>query len=538
MKIVTRLAVGFGLVLTLLLLSGGSGIWGLINMSNHTDDINESYKTVEYAERAMLDTSNLRRFEKDIFINIADKDKVTSYRKQYDGILEQRKVDFAALEKLSIEAVEKQDIAEVTKNFGTYLAGFNDVYQKILNGSITTTVDANSAMNAYKVAVHGAELATTKLATKNIKDAEQAVSEGASTNHRIMIIISLLLLASAGLSLFASIFIARSISIPVSQLAKQAETLAEGNLSIEVEILSSDEIGLLAGSFKKMAGNLRNAILQISQTAQQVADSSSQLHSTADQIASGAEEVASQIANVATASEEMSSTSSDIAHNCLLAAETSNKASETARSGALVVRETIDGMERIAGQVRVAAKTVEELGARSDQIGTIIGTIEDIADQTNLLALNAAIEAARAGEQGRGFAVVADEVRALAERTTKATREIGEMIKAIQKETQGAVKAMEEGVIEVERGTTSSMKSGQALEQILDQINDVTMQVNQIATAAEEQTATTSEITTNIQQITDVVHATSKGAAETAAASSDLSRESEQLQQIVLKFRV
>jgi methyl-accepting chemotaxis protein len=206
--------------------------------------------------------------------------------------------------------------------------------------------------------------------------------------------------------------------------------------------------------------------------------------------------------------------------------------------GADVVRQNIAGMERIAERVKDASRTVEDLGARSEQIGQIIGTIEDIADQTNLLALNAAIEAARAGEQGRGFAVVADEVRALAERTTKATREIGDMIKAIQKETRGAVTAIEEGVTEVEKGTDFSVRSGQALEQILNQIIDVTMQVNQIATAAEEQTATTGEISSNIQQITSIVRQTAHGATQTAAASSELSKEADELQHIVSRFKL
>jgi methyl-accepting chemotaxis protein len=283
---------------------------------------------------------------------------------------------------------------------------------------------------------------------------------------------------------------------------------------------------------------MRDIISQMSQTSEQVAAESRQLHANAGDIASGAEEVASQTNNVAVASEEMSATSGDIAQNCLSAAENSNRASETARDGAEVVKGSIHGMERIASRVRDAAKTVEELGARSDQIGQIVGTIEDIADQTNLLALNAAIEAARAGEQGRGFAVVADEVRALAERTTRATREISTMIKAIQNETKGAVAAMEEGVAEVERGTESSVKSGEALEMILAQINDVSLQVNQIATAAEEQSATTSEITSNISQISSVVQSTGRSAAETAAASSQLSSQAAHQQQLVGKFRL
>jgi methyl-accepting chemotaxis protein len=195
-------------------------------------------------------------------------------------------------------------------------------------------------------------------------------------------------------------------------------------------------------------------------------------------------------------------------------------------------------MSIIDEQVRLTSKTIDALGERSVQIGNIVGTIEDIADQTNLLALNAAIEAARAGEQGRGFAVVADEVRALAERTTKATHEISGMIKAIQKETVQAVKAMEEGVSEVEKGSLSSKKSGHAIEDILNCINQVGTQINQIATAAEEQTATTNGVTMQVHQITDVIAQTAKGASETAEASAQLAREAHNLQEMVRRFKL
>jgi methyl-accepting chemotaxis protein len=193
-------------------------------------------------------------------------------------------------------------------------------------------------------------------------------------------------------------------------------------------------------------------------------------------------------------------------------------------------------MNQIAEKVQHSAKTVENLGLRSDQIGEIIGTIEDIADQTNLLALNAAIEAARAGEQGRGFAVVADEVRALAERTTRATKEIGEMIKTIQKETKDAVTAMEQGVHQVATGTMEAAKSGDALRDILSQINNVSMQVNQIATAAEEQTATTNGISSSMIQITEIVQLTLSGAHESATAAAQLNGNSKELQRLIGQF--
>ncbi|MBC7964026.1 MAG: cache domain-containing protein [Steroidobacteraceae bacterium] len=340
------------------------------------------------------------------------------------------------------------------------------------------------------------------------------------------------------MTIAVAFFIARSITVPTSILAKQTEQVARGELDIQVICSSDDEIGRLSCSFRTMTENLRAIISQVAGTSNQVAAAAAQLTSAAEQIATGAEEVAAQSVTVATAGEEMSATSCDIARNCQMAAEGAQLASQSAQNGAAVVESTIIVMGHIAAKVQESAKTVENLGARSDQIGAIIGTIEDIADQTNLLALNAAIEAARAGEQGRGFAVVADEVRALAERTTRATKEIGEMIKAIQNETKGAVAAMEQGVNQVEAGTKEAAKSGNALRDILDQINAVAMQVNQIATAAEEQTATTSEISSNMQQITEVVHQTSQGAQESATAAAQLSGNAEELQRLVRQFKL
>ncbi|MDD2735442.1 MAG: HAMP domain-containing methyl-accepting chemotaxis protein [Desulfuromonadaceae bacterium] len=330
----------------------------------------------------------------------------------------------------------------------------------------------------------------------------------------------------------------RNITGQLHKVICIAECIAEGDLGVEVQVTSKDETGQLMATMKSMTQNLRTVINQILSSSSQVATAANQLQSIAEHIATGAEEVAAQSATVASAGEEISATSGSIAQNCQMAAEGAKRASQSACNGAEVVEKTVAVMEQIAEKVQESAKTVESLGARSDQIGAIIGTIEDIADQTNLLALNAAIEAARAGEQGRGFAVVADEVRALAERTTRATKEIGEMIKAIQKETKGAVAAMEQGVQQVESGTVEAAKSGEALRDILAQVNDVAMQVNQVATAAEEQTATTSEISKNMMQITEVILQTSQGAHESATAAAQLNGNAEELQRLVRQFKL
>ena len=332
--------------------------------------------------------------------------------------------------------------------------------------------------------------------------------------------------------------IIRSITGQLQKVVSVANSIADGDLRGDVEVSSRDEIGQLMSDMKIMAGNLRTLIGQVTGTSSEVAAAAQQLNSAAFRIATDAEEIVSQAETIATAGEEMTTTSGDIARNSQMAAEGARRASQSAISGAAVVDKTVVVMEQIAAKVQESAKTVGSLGARSDQIGAIIGTIEDIADQTNLLALNAAIEAARAGEQGRGFAVVADEVRALAERTTRATREIGEMIKAIQNETRGAVAVMEQGVHQVEEGTTEAAKSGVALRDILEQINDVAMQINQIATAAEQQTATTGQISSNMQRITECVQQTSCGAQESATAATQLSGNADQLNRLVGQFRL
>jgi methyl-accepting chemotaxis protein len=332
-------------------------------------------------------------------------------------------------------------------------------------------------------------------------------------------------------------FIIRSISSQLRKALSIANIIADGDLSVKVQETSKDEIGQLLETMNTMTDNLRTIICQVTDSSTQVASAANTLHYTAEQIATSAEEVTAQTGTVAAASEEMAVTSKEIAHNCTLVAAASQQSTESANAGAQVVQETIKGMANIAERVRQTARTVESLGTRSEQIGNIVGTIEDIADQTNLLALNAAIEAARAGDQGRGFAVVADEVRALAERTTRATKEIGEMIKTIQTETKGAVQAIEEGVHEAEKGAESAQRSGEALHEILARINEVAMQVSQIATTAEQQTATTNEVTNNIQQITEVVQQSARGADETTSAAAQLAQQASDLQSLVSRFK-
>ncbi|MBT0662896.1 methyl-accepting chemotaxis protein [Geobacter pelophilus] len=541
MKISTRLTLSAALSLVFLVVVGVAGFWGTNKLSYYLETVgNRESQLVENAQRSRANINMLRRYEKDMFINLGDNSKVEEYGKKWDDAHKLFNERIDAILKLSESPKDKEAVAAIKKNMEEYLGAFEMTRDSIKSGSIKNVSDAYKEMEVSKEEMQKAELMIGELSEsidkrmqENLKSAE-AAAKGVKSVLAGMVVIAFLV------SVIQVFLIIRSIRKPLGEIQFMVNDIAqgEGDLTKRLAYTGRDELGVICSGFNQFMERLHEIISKVANNTSLVASASTQLMSTADQIATGAEEVASQAGTVATAAEQMSATSGDIAQNCQMAAEGGLKASATASSGSEVVEKTVQVMSRIAERVTDTARSVESLGSRSDQIGAIIGTIQDIADQTNLLALNAAIEAARAGEQGRGFAVVADEVRALAERTTKATREIGEMIKAIQQETKGAVAAMEEGVIEVENGTAEAAKSGHALQEILEQINSVTMQVNQVATAAEEQTATTSEISNNIHQITQVVQETAKGAQESASAAGQLARTAEELQRLVGQFKL
>ena len=536
MKISVRLGIAFACVLMLMVLIICSCYYFINKIDNNLDHISKNNQIrIEKAYEALVAVNNAASSIRTYVLldNQAIREQslqdIQKYRNEY-------KESVAKVEELDKTEKGKAIIAKLKETVAPAGAANNKALELAKNGqhqeAVAILVNEGIPLT-NKTIVHFLEL--QKYQKERFKYRYDQASDYGDEARLISIVIGVLSLV---IGIIAAILITRSITKPIAELVAMNKRLSNGDLTFDISVHGNDEIGQLADSSRAVVTHIKNILNRISDTSSQVASAAQQLRATAEQIATGAEEVAAQTGTVAIASEEMAATSTDIARNCSMAAESSKQSSASATRGSAVVQETITGMGRIAEKVRLSAKTVENLGVRSEQIGDIVGTIEDIADQTNLLALNAAIEAARAGEQGRGFAVVADEVRALAERTTKATKEISEMIKTIQSETRSAVHAMEEGVSEVEKGADTSVKSGQALEDILYQINEVTIQINQIATAAEEQNATTGEITSNIHQITGVVHQTSRGASETATAASQLSSNAAILQELVGRFKL
>ncbi|MDH3891024.1 MAG: methyl-accepting chemotaxis protein [candidate division Zixibacteria bacterium] len=320
------------------------------------------------------------------------------------------------------------------------------------------------------------------------------------------------------------------------ELSEASERIASGDLTVDVQPRSEQDV--LGESFKSMTSNLTDIVRQLAETSMQLVTAAREIASSSEEMSRGANDQAQQVGQVSTAVEQMSATIVESARNAADAKESSKNAADTAGTGGQIVSDTIQGMQAIADVVRESAQSIGKLAKSADQIGEIVSVIDDIADQTNLLALNAAIEAARAGEQGRGFAVVADEVRKLAERTGQATGEITSMIKGIQSETNEAVQSMETGVKEVDNGRELADKAGASLNEIVNVSERVMDMIQQIATASEQQSTAAEQISKNIENVASIVQDSAKGADQSSAAAEELNRQAEGLEQMVARFKV
>jgi len=372
--------------------------------------------------------------------------------------------------------------------------------------------------------------------TERLQAEEKAMVEA---NSQLVWTLMITSTASLLIGIFVALFLGRRIGYGARAALERTNAIANGDLTGgEIMITSSDEIGELSLAINKMQASLRSIIESVLNSTEHLASASEEISASATQQAAGSDTQKDQTHQVATAMTEMSSTVVQISENSGKAAEAARKASETAREGGKIVEQTLAKMREIANSVGDTARKVEALGKSSDQIGQIIGVIDDIADQTNLLALNAAIEAARAGEQGRGFAVVADEVRKLAERTSKATKEIATMIQSIQEETKSAVVAMKSGTKQVEAGVETTTQAGSSLHEIIQSAEQVGDMVTHIATAATEQSSATEEVNANIEQIAKITAETAEGSQQAAKACHDLSSLALDLQNVVGHFKL
>jgi carbonic anhydrase len=478
--------------------------------------------------------------------------------------------DFAKVEELLKSDDELRKAVEGNlKDVESMHEEFGQLASQIMRGSGSSSLYSKADAKGEKIAE---EVEQILVAVEHRLDSLTHASEQIEKASVTLILIIGIAAALAGLLI--GWLVSRSVNMPIMKIVaatnrmkeefqafdKVLSAIAANDLTQTVPetkleslgIVSQDEIGVLGKSIQEtlemkanmghtlttMSTNLTTIIRQMADNSRELVSAATEIASSAEQMSRGAQTQSNQVSQVAAAVQEMTANIVESSKNTSDAADTSKSASAQATNGGQIVSESINGMQKIANVVRESSESISKLAKSADQIGEIIGVIDDIADQTNLLALNAAIEAARAGEQGRGFAVVADEVRKLAERTGKATGEITQMIKGIQTETGEAVQSMEAGILQVDRGRELTDKAGASLNEIVTMSGRVLEMIQQISAAAEEQSAAAEQISKSIEGITAVTQETAKGAEQSAAAAEELNRQADGLQQMVARFKV
>jgi methyl-accepting chemotaxis protein len=342
------------------------------------------------------------------------------------------------------------------------------------------------------------------------------------------------------IGLVLAYFISQTITVPINSAVNAMRDIAqgEGDLTCRLPQAGNNEIAALAGAFNQFAAKVQAMVQQVRSSVEQISAASEEMSSITDQTSKEVIRQQSETAQVATAMNEMTATVQEVANHAALAASSAQSADKQTQDGRKVMQHTLHTIQSLAQEVENGALVISRLSEESTKIGSVLDVIRGIAEQTNLLALNAAIEAARAGEQGRGFAVVADEVRTLASRTQASTLEIQSMIERLQAGTRDAVKAMEQGQSQAQQGLQQAAQAESSLQTISNSVTNINDMNIQIATAAEEQSSVAEEINRNIVNISQSADATAEGAKQTASAGDELAKLAVRLQTLVGQFKV
>ncbi len=536
LKISTKLIAAFMVVLVLTVALGVLSIVRMASLHQSAQDIGVNVKGVQYISDLNTRFSDVRRFTLGHTV-VNDAERKAKYEREIADAFRTIEEDQKGYEATISQSEDRRNYDDYKVAAARY-RGLQERVMELSRARKTEEAEAVS-MGEGLQAFSATKNVLEKMVVWNVKDAESDIAKAQLTYATARLWTIGVLVAVIVIGLGLALFISRMIGNPLREAAERIKAAeADGDLRIQLDARSRDEVGQIAASFNSFMQKLHDAMAMVAGSAEQVASASEEISSSATQMAQSAETQQNQSTQVATAMQEMSSTVLQVSDNCNKASDNARKTADAARQGGRVVQETVGTMRGIAQSSSATAQKIEELGRNSDQIGQIVGVIDDIADQTNLLALNAAIEAARAGEQGRGFAVVADEVRKLAERTTKATKEIAQMIKTIQEETHNAVQAMQAGTKEIDQGVSTTEKAGTSLDEIIKAAEQVGDMITHIATAATQQSSATEQVNGNMDQITKLIRESASGTQQAAKACQDLSNLALDLQNMVSRFKV
>ena len=443
------------------------------------------------------------------------------------------------LEVAELSPVDEQELERITGEFNAY-------YQKaraMTQGMVDDTLSMEQLQSGAAEMKQLLEKVTLSLNAFRDRVHQKFVADLSGANEAAAMLLQLGVVVALVTVVFIAVvgwIVSNSVSRNILGVAASLREMAAGNgdLTRRLEIKSQDEVGELAQAFNDFIAKLQGIIKQIVVATEELATASRTMLQVSEESSANINQQQNETEQVATAIEEMTATVHEVANNATHAAESAQQARDEASSGRQVVEQTIASINTLASEVENAANVIQTLEKDSENIGLVLDVIRGISEQTNLLALNAAIEAARAGEQGRGFAVVADEVRTLASRTQESTQEIQAMIEKLQSGAGRAVEVMEQGREGAHASVDQAKRAGESLAAITQAVSAISDMNTQIATAAEEQSAVSEEINQNVVNIRRLSEQAHQGAEQTADSSKDLARLSDQLQSLVGQFRV
>jgi methyl-accepting chemotaxis protein len=521
MKTATKIISAF-MVVSLIL--AGLGVYSIFSLSSSNQNMKGMYNnnliSVRDLSAAKINYQVIRVYMRDMS-NTTDATQIAGYQDKIASTRQDliQKVD--NYRPLATTGTEKELLNDFDKEYELYLKLFEEA---LVLAELDDPAQFNTFLTTQLTAQGEKVLANLDgLIEFNVELAEEANRHSQSAYSSSLVLTISVVSAAVIISILIGYLIARSISKPLMQMLRLASEVANGDLTQQSDISTKDEVGQLAAALNRMVHNLKDLINGIVMNSQSVAASSEQISASTQEIAGTSTNQSAAATNITELFKELSLAIDSVASSAEEAAELSNETVRTAREGGYVVETSLQGMQTVNHQMK-------QLEEDSGKIGDIIEVIDDIAEQTNLLALNAAIEAARAGEQGRGFAVVADEVRKLAERSSDATKEITKIIKAMQENTKQSVRAVAESVEQ------SSMTS-QAFEQIISMVNNSSLKVNEIAAACEEESAQAAEVMSSVQSIAASSEESAAASEETAATCQALALLSEDLAQSAAAFK-
>ncbi len=536
LNIAPRASLGFGLVALLVLLLGSFSLLQMTEMHKQSEQVDENWlPSIMSLGDVSQDLLRLRALTLRLLLN-TDETRTQQNLTSVETLRSKLGEAQSNYEKLISSTEEKGLYQRFKQAESSYLQEQSKIVEAMRrNDRDAALAVAEGSLNDHADSMAKALVDLSELnrfgATAAAKNANEVFASA-----RLWVIVMIVL--ALGLTVLLALLLTRSIVSPLSEAVRVAEVVASGNLTQPIEVQGSDEPARLLGALKSMQQSLRSTIQSISDSSTQLASASEELSAVTEDSTRGLHQQNNEIEQAATAVNQMTSAVEEVARNAVSTSEASSESNRTAQHGREQVRQTVDSISHLADDVTHTASEVEQLAGQVRDISKVLDVIRSIAEQTNLLALNAAIEAARAGEAGRGFAVVADEVRALAHRTQQSTREIEQMVSGIQQGTDKAVNAMQNSNSRARSTLDVAKAAGQALDEIAAAISQINERNLVIASASEEQAQVAREVDRNLVNIRDLSMQSSAGANQTSAASQELSRLAVDLNALVARFSI